>query len=197
MTDPVDTTLATYQATAQRYVDASGPPGPSLTSFLDRLVELVPGGTVLEVGTGPGWDAAHLEERGVTVTRTDATPAFIDRLRAQGLEVQLLDVRHDDLGGPYDALLAQAVLLHLDPRQLEDFLVRARQVAEVLALTLKEGDGQGWTNGKLDAPRHVTYWRADTLRTVLERAGWCVLSLDHVMGTHEPWLRVLARAPQP
>ncbi|MBC7680448.1 MAG: hypothetical protein H7233_15895 [Pseudorhodobacter sp.] len=32
--DPVDLTLATYEATVQRYVDAGGPPGPALQAFL-------------------------------------------------------------------------------------------------------------------------------------------------------------------
>ena len=192
MTDPVDTTLATYQATAQRYVDAGEPPGPALTALLDALAARVPGGSVLEVGSGPGWDAAHLEARDVLVTRTDATAAFVDRLRAQGHDARLLDVRHDDLGGPYDAVLAQAVLLHLDRDQLLTFLVRARQVARVLALTLEEGDGGAWSTDKLDAPRWFTYWREPALRQALTRSGWSVESLDHVQGRHEPWLHVLA-----
>lgn len=195
VTDPVDATLATYQETAQRYVDAGGPPGPPLAAFLDELVDLVPGGTVLEVGTGPGWDADHLESRGLRVLRSDATPAFVDRLRAAGHEALLLDVRDELPPGPFHAVLAQAILLHLDRRQLSDVLVRCRERVRpggAIALTVKEGDGQGWTSAKLGAPRHFTYWREAPLREVLEAAGWHVTTLEHVQGRHEPWLYVLA-----
>jgi hypothetical protein len=35
-------------------------------------------GHILELGSGPGWDAACLELRGVQVTRSDATRAFVE-----------------------------------------------------------------------------------------------------------------------
>jgi protein-L-isoaspartate O-methyltransferase len=35
-------------------------------------------GHILELGSGPGWDAAYLERRGVQVTRSDATRAFVE-----------------------------------------------------------------------------------------------------------------------
>lgn len=67
---------------------------------LDRYADLVGSGRVLELGSGPGWDALHLEARGVRVTRSDATGAFLTRLRAAGHEALHLGVRTDDLGGP-------------------------------------------------------------------------------------------------
>lgn len=56
-TDPADATLAAYQAGAEQYRQASSPPGPAMVSYLNRLADLVPGGHVLEIGSGPGWDA--------------------------------------------------------------------------------------------------------------------------------------------
>jgi len=68
----------------------------------------------------------------------------------------------DDFGGPYDAVLADAVLLHVTREQFVDVLQRARHAVAsggVLAITLKEGDGEAWTEAKLGRPRHFTYWR--------------------------------------
>ena len=76
------------------------------------------GGTVLEVGSGPGWDADLLEAHGVAVRRTDLTRAFIDLQAARGKVVERLDVTTDELGGPYDAVLALAVLQHVERPQL-------------------------------------------------------------------------------
>ncbi len=194
--DPNDTTLATYQTAADRYIEHSPPPPPFLLAYLDRLTGLVGHGHVLELGSGPGRDAAYLERHGVQVTRSDATRAFVNRLRAAGYEARLLDVRHDDLGGPYDAVLANAVLLHLGRDQFRYALRRVRQAvtaAGLLAITLKEGDGDGWSTAKLGLPRHFTYWREPALRQALDDAGWHVTFLAHVPGRTDQWLQVIAQ----
>ncbi len=190
-----DITLASYETAVDRYLEHSAPPGPEMVRHLDRFSDLVGSGRVLELGSGPGWDALHLEARGVRVTRSDATQAFLTRLRTAGHDALHLDVRTDNLGGPWDGLLADAVLLHLSRPQLEQLLGRARNAVReggVLGITLKEGDGSAWTTDKLDQPRHFTYWREPALREVLTQTGWTVRHLHHVAGRYEPWLYVCA-----
>jgi SAM-dependent methyltransferase len=196
MTGPGDITLAAYQGAAGEYLRNSARPAPEQIAYLDRFAALVGSGSVLEIGSGPGWDADHLEFRGLRVVRTDAAPAFVERLRAAGHDARLLDVRTGELGGPYQALLANAVLPHLDRGQFEDVLRRARRavVAEgTLGFTLKEGDGAAWSDHKLGLPRHFTYWREPAVRVVLRRTGWRVDFIDHVAVRENYWLRVLAR----
>jgi SAM-dependent methyltransferase len=196
ITDPDDTTLASYEAAADSYIEQTTAQAPVLLAFLDRLADLVGHGRVLELGSGPGWDAAYLERRGVRVTRSDATRAFVDRLRAAGHQAQLLDIRHDDLGGPYDAVLADAVLLHLSRDQFRHALGRIRRAvtpAGLLAVTLKEGDGEQWSTARLGLPRHFTYWREPALRQALPDAGWHVTFLAHVPGQTDQWLHVIAQ----
>lgn len=92
--DPLGITLATYEATARRFQETGVVLDPSVRSFLDRIVDRVGvGGHVLELGSGPGRDARYLEGCGVRVRRSDATRAFVDILREDGDEAQLLDVR--------------------------------------------------------------------------------------------------------
>ncbi len=175
----------------------AGTTGPAVLAYLDEVARLVGDGTVLELGSGPGWDAMYLESRGPRVLRTDGAPAFVQMLQAAGNQTQLLDVRVDDCGGPYDAVLADAVLPHITREQFVDVLQRARQAVSpggVLAVTLKEGDGQAWTEAKLGRPRHFTYWREPAVRAALLETGWQVLSLEHVVGRVEPWLFVLAQS---
>ena len=128
---------------------------------------------------------------------TDATPAFVEMMLSTGLGATLLDLRSDDLGGPWQGVLAQAVLLHLNRVQLAQALHRLRAAVvdgAVLAFTVKEGDGDGWSNLKLDLPRHFTYWRERPLRHALAQSCWDVMSIDHVVGRTEPWPYVLACA---
>lgn len=158
---------------------------------------LVGRGTVLELGSGPGWDATYLETRGPRVIRTDAVSAFVEPLRSDGHEARLLDVRVDDFGGPYDAVLADAVLLHLSRDEFVDVLRCARHAVVnrgVLAFTLKEGDGEAWSRAKLGLPRHFTYWREPAVQTALRATGWQILSLSHVARRRKPWLFVIARS---
>lgn len=187
-----DVTLRSYEAGADAYLQQSPPPGTRVRAYLDQLADLVVAGTVLELGSGPGWDAAYLESRGPRVVRTDAVNAFVDLLLAAGHPARLLDVRVDDFGGPYDAVMANAVLLHLSREQFVDVLGRARcAVAHhgVLAFTVKEGDGERWSRAKLGLPRHFTYWREPELRSALEANGWQVLSLE----CHRPRRAVAVR----
>lgn len=195
--DPDDITLAAYQASADRYIARTRPATPALRGFLDRFAGMAGSGQVLEIGSGPGRDAGYLEEHGVRVTRSDATPAFVARLRAAGHHARLLDVRSDDLGGPYDGVLANAVLLHLSREQFRAAMHRVRQAVTgggLLAVTLKEGDGEQWSTAKLGLPRHFTYWREAALRAVLQDTGWDVTFLEHVPGRTDQWLLLIARA---
>lgn len=195
--DKDDVTLASYQAGAKRYVERTPALGPQLSAYLDTIAARVgAGGSVLEVGSGPGRAAAYLETKLLRVFRTDATPAFVEMMRSGGYDAELLDVRTDDLGGPFDAIVAAAVLLHLTPSELEAFLQRAHNAVVdrgIIAFTLKEGDGSAWTTEKLDLPRHFTYWREPGLRTLMTRTKWKPLIVDRVeLAT--PWLFVIAES---
>ncbi|MGO9958588.1 MAG: class I SAM-dependent methyltransferase [Solirubrobacteraceae bacterium] len=198
--DPCDLTLATYEAVADAYAERNRTPDPVGVPLLDRLVELVGDGRVLELGSAPGTDADYLERQGVKVIRTDAADAFVEMMRARGIDARRLDVRTGEFGGPYDAVLANAVLanavpLHLTSEQLLDALCRLRaavRLGGVLAFSVKEGDGAEWTTAKVGRPRYFIYWREGPLRALLTRAGWTVESLQHVAGLAEDWLFVIA-----
>jgi len=113
MTDPRDdlnaVTLAAYERNADKYIARTSTARSSLVDELLRLT--VAGASVLELGSGPGRDAAALEEAGRVVSRTDGAAAFVARFHAAGLRARVLDVNADDFGGPYDAIFANAVLL--------------------------------------------------------------------------------------
>ena len=198
MSDDNAETLRTYEQAAQLYRERS-----ARVAMDDALIDLATahapeGAHVLEIGSGPGVDAAVLEERGFQVRRTDATAAFVEMLRAQGHVADLLDVRSDDIGGPYDAVFAQAVLLHIDRGELPRVLTRlaaAVRPGGLLAISLKEGDGEEWSSHKVELPRHFTYWRLEPLREALVSTGWEPVVLERTAATYGPWLRSLSRNP--
>ncbi len=192
-----DMTRASYVAATDRYVRESARPGTPVLAFLDEFADLVNTGTVLELGSGPGWDATYLETRGLRVIRTDVAGPFVELLRSAGHVARILDIRTDYLGGPYDAILANAVLLHLSRDQFFNCLRRARNAVRsggLLGFTLKDGDGESWSQAKLDLPRHFTFWREPAVRAALNASGWRARSVEHVAGRSEPWLFIIAHA---
>ena len=164
---------------------------------------LGPGARVLEIGSGPGRDARELEALGVSVRRTDVTPAFVELMRADRVSADVLDPLTDDLtdperpDAPYDGVWANACLLHVDRADLPVVLRRlaeATRAGGVLAASVKEGDGEGWLqHGHVSAPRHFVFWREGSLREVLEAAGWRVDEVVRTAGLRgEHWLEVRA-----
>ena len=196
-------TLATYEQAAETYRARSDrDDGPDWEIDAVGLVRThaEAGASVLEIGSGPGWDADRLEAAGFRVRRPDATRAFVEMQRAHGHTADLIDVRRDSLTGPggerYDAVLANAVLLHIDRAELPAVLGRlsgAVHLGGVLVATVKAGDGEAWSRQKMDLPRHFVYWRAGPLAEVVASSGWSVVSLDEVERPAGPWLMLVAR----
>lgn len=189
-------TLLSYELGIQAYLEDSTPtPTPAYARFRGRVAaELPMGARMLELGSGPGHDALFFEAQAVAVRRTDGTHAFVERLRSMGYPADVVELATSDLGGPYDIVYANAVLLHLTPSQLDDLLVKAAGAVVpdgMLAFTVKEGDD--WTTTKIGHPRYFTYWREAALGRHLAAAGWTPVSVEHVQGRTEPWLYVACR----
>lgn len=190
-------TLAAYEARAETYREqTSAPLDPQALEFLADVDRLAPPGTVLEIGSGHGRDALALEAIGRTVRRTDATRAFVEMMRADGHDAEVLDVLRDDLEGPYAAVLAEAVFLHFTPAELRLVLAKVRDALEpggLLAFTVKRGDGAEWSEHKLGVPRYFQYWQPEGLRRLVGDSGFEVVSLTVDEGDPWDWVVVLAR----
>ena len=197
-------TRGAYDVDAESYRDGTLELPDTVRQALENFVAAIgPGARVLEIGSGPGRDARELESRGVSVRRTDVTPAFVELMRADGLAADVLDPLTDELADPerpdtpYDGVWANACLLHVDRADLPVVarrLAAATRAGGVFAASVKEGDGEGWLqHGHVSAPRHFVFWREGPLRDVLEAAGWRVDEVVRTEGLRgEHWLAVRA-----
>ena len=193
-------TVESYQAQAEEYAESTAELPDAIAAAMDGFAAELPGGRVLEVGSGPGRDADELEQRGLEVRRTDITPAFVRLLRKQGHVADQLDPLHDDLSdpaGPYDGVWASASLLHVRREDLPTVLANLAAVTRPQGrffLALKEGDGARFSrHGSIGGPRHFTFWRKEPLTSALAGAGWRVESVEHRDGLRdERWLQVLS-----
>ncbi|MFJ3384893.1 MULTISPECIES: GNAT family N-acetyltransferase [unclassified Curtobacterium] len=194
-----DRTLDTYEQAAGLYADRTE---RGRSGLVDDLIGLVTAGAhVLELGSGPGRDALALEAAGFRVDRTDGARSFVERLREDGHVARVLDVRTGVFGSGYDAVFANAVLLHVRREELSGVLRRAFVAVlpgGVLAATVKRGDGEDWSTRKLDRPRHFTYWTEEALASVVSATGWTGVAVRETTapGADERWLTVTARRPE-
>ena len=191
-------TVSSYEGCARAYADEVGPdPSEISKQALQRLVRLLePGARVLEIGSGPGWDADYVETLGITIRRTDATQAFCDFQAERGKHVDLIDVIADDLGGPYQGAVALYVLQHIDRTLIASVLQKiaaAIQPLGLFLLTIKEGSGEYVEQGTEAGEYQVVRWLLDDFVAQLNAAGLTVEWHARKVYPDGTWLTLLAR----
>lgn len=163
MNDSNHQTIQSYEAHVQEYIngtpqDVSG----IVKEWLDEAIAgLAKDAHILEFGSAFGRDAAYLQNLGYQVECTDATQAFVDLLKQKGFNARQLNAITDDLGGSYDLVLANAVLLHFtrdETKQVLQKVFAALNPGGTFAFTLKQGEGEKWSEDKLGAPRYFCFW---------------------------------------
>lgn len=190
-------TVAGYDRCARDYAaEVSSTPSPEGAVALRQLADAVaPGNRVLEIGSGPGWDADFLETLGVDVHRTDVTAAFCDFQAERGKRCEPLDVLTDEIAGRYHGIVMLYVLQHFERAELDAVLHKLAQALDpggALLLSYAEGDDEHWQHGDSGDYR-VVRWTREAFDARLARAG-LVFVWEHAFeGKDWPWRIVLAR----
>ena len=191
-------TVLAYEGYARTYAErTAGLPTGVAKEALDILAGRVGrGGTILEIGSGPGWDADYVESLGVSVRRTDVTEAFIGVQAARGKRVERLDLTKDELGGPYTGVMAIAVLQHVERKGVDAVL---RRIAAALTLggtflfSVPEGEEERQEGKAKDY--YVSQWTAETMQPRLAAAGLAIEWVGSTEHKEGPWLTFVARRP--
>ncbi|HVK26347.1 MAG TPA: class I SAM-dependent methyltransferase [Actinokineospora sp.] len=186
-------TVKSYEAYAETYNTlVSAEPTDRHAGVLRAFADLVPiAGSVLEIGSGPGRDADYLETLGVEVRRTDATQAFLDIQARRGKHGDLVNVITDELGGPYDGVLAECVLIHVGHAQIDAVLGKiaaALRPGGAFLVSVRDGDGE------TDGDYLMAYWRRPDFAARLAAAGFEITWDDHHIDCDgDAWLTFLTR----
>lgn len=188
-------TIQSYEDYADRYAaNVSKTPSNLDRIALKCLAQRVgPGGRVLEIGSGPGYEADFMETLGLDVKRTDATKRFLEIQAARGKQGDLLDIITDEFGGPYDAVVGMCVLIHVPREHIDSVLAKitnALRPGGLFLVSMREGDGE--TTGKY----HTIYWRRDDFAARINAAGMDLLwDQASVCEDGDNWNTFLAARP--
>lgn len=172
-----EATLQFYRGNAEAYA------GRTFTSRQARLMaflaQLPPGARILELGCGAGGDTAEMLARGFDVRATDGSPEMaVVASERLGRTVETLLFHELDAVETYDAVWANACLLHVPRAELADVIARiwrALKPAGYFFASYKEGDG----DGRDTLNRYYNYPSPDWLRVTYAEAGnWDSLSIE-------------------
>jgi SAM-dependent methyltransferase len=185
-------TLEFYRGNAEAYAKRTFTSRQArLTAF---LAQLPPGACILELGCGAGGDTAEMLARGFDVRATDGSPEMAAvASRCLGRPVDTLLFHELDAVETYDAVWANACLLHVPRDELADVLGliwRALKGHGYFFASYKAGDAEG----RDTLNRYYNYASPDWLRTNYTSAGnWSSLEIEtgEVIGFDNQWAPML------
>jgi len=190
-------TIRAYEDGVRQYADATSREvsGSARRWMATALAGLSPEAHVLELGSAFGRDAAYMQSLGYSVLCTDAVIGFVELLQQQGFNAAELNAATDPLGGPYDLILANAVLLHFRREEVPPIINKMPDsLSDVgrIALRLKQGEGEGWEQGKLASPCYFCYWTEPEVDELFNNIGFRTEIDDTVGRSGARWLNVVA-----
>jgi 2-polyprenyl-3-methyl-5-hydroxy-6-metoxy-1,4-benzoquinol methylase len=199
VTGNVGRTVAAYDAHAETYADITRSGHAETREALGLFARhLGAGARVLEVASGPGWDADWLEQAGLIVRRTDLSEGFIAVQRARGRTVERLNLIEDDPGGPWDGIVALYVMQHV-ARDLTGAVVArlagALRPGGLLLTSFQEGEGEEEQTGSEGGTYEVVRRSEDEVFAAVGQIGLEVVRLHVFQGTEARWMLVTARRP--
>ena len=149
---------------------------PFIVALMTDLLEVEPGDTVLEIGTGSGYQAAVLSPLVDEVRSIEIVPELgrraagvLDELDYNNVETKIADGYYGwPEAAPFDAIVVTAAASHIPPPLVEQLKVGGRMIipvggpfaAQQLMLVEKQKDGSVTTRQLLPV-RFVPFTRAE------------------------------------
>lgn len=179
----LNTTADAYDSVATLYLDLvrdSLDGLPLDRSFLATFAEAVTtagGGSVAELGCGPGYLTAHLRDSGLDVFGIDLSPVMIDLARETYPDLRFEVGSMDALGladGELNGIVSWYSLIHTPPRDVPPYFAEFRRVLAPgghLLLGFFESEGEPVT--AFDHKVTTAYrWPLDDLAAMAREAGF-------------------------
>ena len=197
MSDPLSKTRDTYDQIAAAFL-ANTRDRSEICGWFDCFASaLSAGALVLDLGAGPGLDAAELRRRGLEPICMDLS---LGMLRAGVCEFPGPRVQSDLRSLPFSScsvcgVWANASLLHLSKTEARLALREIRRVLRpsgILLVSLKRGRGAAWESECYGRPRWFQYWSDRELDSALQAVGFSLKAAWVDEAPRDTWLVRLA-----
>lgn len=197
-------TIATYDAVAAQYLERWRDRS-LVQEHIERFSAMLTAydmadRMVLDIGCGPGFDAALLRYNGLSVAGLDLSPGMlaVGNQEYPGPFIQA-DMRRLPVASSIGGLWVSASLLHVRRTDVPMALAGFADVllpGGLLYISLKMGQGAGWSNNLYHRPRHFTYWQPEEIDPFFVAAGLSIVDGWEGDGENDRWLVRYARKPE-
>lgn len=146
--------------------------------FLERFKALLPGGRVLNVGSGSGRDALLLRELGLDVVCVDGSKSMVDMTRALSFESYHVDFTEIDFpAGSFSGIWAYTSLIHVPKAEAEKVVSNLRGLLTpggAFTIGVIEGTDEGMIERKTmpGTARYFKNYTAPELKAMVEPLGF-------------------------
>jgi SAM-dependent methyltransferase len=194
-----ETTTKTYHDNYKTYCENTPSIVGDLTKeWIQKFLELqIPNPKVFELGSTGGRDAKYLKSLGAEVFCTDIISESVEDLKSWGFKSDFYNFR-DELKaewlGKFDGVFANAVLLHATKGEILDILSRLSRLLRsdgLIALSLKQGEGEEFTHDKIPTGRFFSYYTLESFKAFVPT------NLELVFGKttqDKKWLQIILKA---
>lgn len=200
-----DATIAAYDQNIQQYLDHT--PHSFCNrhevyfEWLNTALDLVgKEGGIFEIGSGHGRAARYISEKGYSITRSDASTAFVNYLNQHGETALVFNLLKDKLPVGYNMIFANAVVPHFTPNNLRLALKKIHDALGpngIFVFDAKEGNGERWIEEKDIPQRYSHYWNSEELVTLVKNHGYEIIFLrTNIAGGDNPnclWTHIIAK----
>lgn len=167
-------------------------PANILNSFLHRIK----GRKVLDLGSGPGRDAALLRDNGLDVICVDGSQSMVDITSGMGFRSIRCDFRELDFKpGDFDAVWAYSSLIHVKLDEAISILKKVHGILKtggILFLGLIEGTGNEMVSiGGSSFERYFEYYDGNKLDKLLDKSGFRILEVNTYMPGNHTYLNLV------
>ncbi len=203
--EPTHQNQSAYDQIAGRFAERNAEMLPYLIAEAERLLDALRQAgradwPVLDLGCGPGRDAAWLEDHDARVVGADLSLGMLSeaRKRMRGPLCQL-DMRFLPFPAEvFAAVWCQAALLHLPKANAPAALIEARRVllsGGLLHISVQQGASEGFETRPYEpAERYYAHYQPDEFSALVRSAGFDVLAHGQAEARRS-WLWLLAQKP--
>ncbi|NCN86715.1 class I SAM-dependent methyltransferase [archaeon] len=197
-------TIDTYNKTAKEYAEKVKELVPM--NELEKFVNYVPKGNILDIGCGSGVQARHLQERGLQVYGIDLSEKLIKlaKKESQNSFFNKMDMRElKFISGMFDGIWSVASLLHLEKKDVPLALSEAYRILKpegIMYLSIKGGKGESLENDERygNLPKYYSYYEPEEINGLLSEANFEVLEnypiqYDDIYRIAHPWYNIFAK----
>ena len=190
-------TIDAYTTRVAEYLSVPLPP-EQIEARMAFAEAVAPGGYVLDLGSGPGADSMFFLREGLRVRALDATPAFVEHARENGVDAHVGTFDDVTETATFDGIYASFSLLHAPRKDFPRHLAaihRALKPEGIFFLGLKLGTGEH----RDDIDRYYTYFSQTEIEEALAEAGFTIDRITTgvgkgLAGSYDGFILVIAHA---